>query len=314
MKGTKEEMSNSNSDFDDDELATLRKLEAEQDAADDADPDDADTPEPKQQAAADVASEQQAEDDADDTEESAPAAEAKQQPAEAPKGDIRAALRASRRAERRAASELERLKTEVEALRGKVAQTTESATEDDIDPDLENDFPAVAKPLKALKARLEEATRELAELKKQPAAKDSEPEFVPAVLPEAVQDAVDDVPELAEWQATREHQDKWALAVQADNLLRASPKWAAKPIAERLAEAVRRVKAELDDDAPATAVPSKKDKPRIDPKEAVAKAGRKEQPITLSDLRGGDAVQQVQTLSRRDMESLSDDEIMNRLV
>lgn len=305
----------SDTDFDKDELETLRKLEG---TADDAGAEDqtGDDDTTDQQATATAASEQ------DDTSKTTAATTATDTTGDAtttatttatepePKAD-RSALRAARRSERRALETAARLEREIDELKAKVPAATTVAPDDEVMTALEADFPAVAKALKATTTQLAAVQAELAEARKTAPRQQAEDDFTPPALPENVQDAVDDIPELLTWQTTKEGQAKWALAVQADNLLRASPKWKDKPMAERLAEATRRVKAELDEPA-ADPSPKPKTKPRTDPAAAVKEAKR-DAPVTLSDLRGGVATEHTQRLSRADMESMDDDALLSAL-
>ena len=194
---------------------------------------------------------------------------------EAEKGDVRAALRASRHAERRERERADRLERDLEALRSANPKEPDPA-EDDISvalQRLEVDVPQAAVVIKQLAKRIEG-------LQTQSAAKETpaEPEFVPDSLPAELQDAVDDVPQLLEWQTTREGQEKWALAKATDGLLFKHPAWKDKPAAERMAEVVRRVNQELAA-SPATK-PDAGQRPVIHdaPSRGIE---------TLSDLRGG---------------------------
>lgn len=296
------------SDFSEDELAQLRTLEGEN-PQEDTRTQEGEAIEPEQQAAAQAVSEQSDADAGTKTETAAEDATgaAKAADVEPPKAD-RQALRAARRSERRALEAVARLEGEVEALKAKGGEPAQ-ASDDLDDPDLEADFPAVAKALKQSRAQLQAVQAELGELRRQPSAA-QEVEFVPPHLPDNVQDAVDEIPELLAWQTTEAGQDKWALAVQADNLLRVSPKWKDKPMVERLAEAARRVRLELDE--PTASIPSQATNTRRDPAAVIASAERTA-PVTLSDLRGGQATEHTQRLSRADMQGMDDDALLNAL-
>ena len=194
---------------------------------------------------------------------------------EAEKGDVRAALRASRHAERRERERADRLERDLEALRSATPKDPTPA-EDDISvalQRLEVDVPQAAVVIKQLAKQIEG-------LQTQSAAKETpaEPEFVPDSLPAELQDAVDDVPQLLEWQTTREGQEKWALAKATDGLLFKHPAWKDKPAAERMAEVVRRVNQELA--APPATKPNAGQTPVI--RDAPSRGIE-----TLSDLRGG---------------------------
>ena len=220
-------------------------------------------------------------------------------------------LRAARRSERRALETAARLEREIEELKARVPAAQADDTDPEVMASLEVDYPAVAKALKATTAQIAAVQAELAEARKTAPRQEAEDDFTPPPLPANVQDVVDDIPDLLTWQTTKEGQAKWLLACKADDLLRVHPKWKDKPMAERLAEATRRVKAELDEPA-ATPSPKPNTKPRTDPAAAVKEAKR-DAPVTLSDLRGGVATEHTQRLSRADMESMDDDALLSAL-
>ena len=238
--------------------------------------------------------------------EGAQAAEAPAAPVEK-QGDVRNALRASRRAERQAREETARLKAELEETRKQIPAPKDDGVPDAELAELEADMPLVAKALKetrALKASLPKASAPAAP------AKNDEPEFIPPVQPAHVQDAIDEIPDLLDMQSNPD-QSAFNLAVQTDALLRASPKWADKPMTERLAECARRVKAELGTGAPAPAPqpPAPPAPARRTAAAAVAEAPRAK-PSTLSDIAGGAApttegapsLEQIMAMSPEDME------------
>lgn len=204
-----------------------------------------------------------------------------------------AALKGARdetRAERtaRAAAEAERdsLKQQLEDL--KAGKKTDSSVDELSQADLDaiaEDFPALAKVAQAAKT----AQAELADLKAKtaaaPAAKEAEPTDDP------VQDAIDSVPMLAEWQAV--DATKFARAVQHDKVLQDSPKWKGKPLAERFAHATRQAAAEFDieiQDTKPQSTPKGQSKPepedRAKPEDRISAAERTA-PNTLSDFKGG---------------------------
>lgn len=225
------------------------------------------------------------------TQVAAPAATTAQ--AEAPKGDPRAALRAARHAERRAREENDRLQRELEELKSKVPQAPD--TTDDVMSVVEADHPEVAQLVKGMQAKIDELTA-----KQAPAQAPAEPEFIPESLPPEAQELVDEIPELAEWQASKDRQDYWQAAKAADRLLLTLPKWKDATAAERFTEAVRRVKADMAQPTP------------IDPKTIAAQriAATPERGIeTLSDLRGGQEPTGVQP----DWSRMNDDEIIASL-
>jgi len=230
-------------------------------------------------------------------------------PAAEKQGDVRAALRASRRAEQRAREEAARLKAELEETRKQIPTPKDESLTDEEIAELEKDMPVVAKALRetrAIKAALPKAT---------PAPAPADSDFVPPTQPPAVQDAIDEIPDLLDMQNDPD-QTAFNLAVQTDALLKNHPKWADKPLTERLAECARRVKAELGESAPAAPTPPQKPAAapapattaRRDPAEVVAKAPRA-QPSTLSDIAGGAApttegapsLEQIMNMSEEDM-------------
>lgn len=228
-------------------------------------------------------------------------------------GDVRGALRASRRAERQARDEAARLKAELEEARKQIPAPKDDGVTDAELAELEADMPLVAKALKetrALKASLPKASA--------PAPAPAEPEFIPPTQPTHVQDAIDDIPDLLSMQSDPD-QSAFNLAVQTDALLRTHPKWADKPMAERLAECARRVKAELGPaSAPATAPapqpPAAAPAPastRRDPVAAVAKA-EKVPPSTLSDIAGG-AAPTTDAPGLKQFMTMSDEDIKEQL-
>lgn len=103
-----------------------------------------------------------------------------------------------------------------------------------------------------------------------------------------VQEAIDTVPLLAEWQhADRE---KFQRAVQFDKVLQSSPKWQGKPLEARFKEAARLTAQEFDlqfeDDDDTTPTPNPPSGSRKKPDEVIEGAGRN-RPNTLSDFKGG---------------------------
>lgn len=142
-------------------------------------------------------------------------------------------------------------------------------------------------------ARMETAIKQLAKPSAAPAA----PAPTPAPQSQAaepteddVQEAIDSVPALAGWQAS--DPEKWSRAVAHDKVLRDSPKWKDKPLAERFVQVAKLVKQEFDEevDPPPAPKPSPSPAPtaapRRDPRQAAAAAPRNA-PNTLSDFKGG---------------------------
>ena len=191
----------------------------------------------------------------------------------------RNAAKAERQARERAEAEAERLRAENEALKqGKpIAAAKPEGDElsaDDLE-DLKNLSPEVAAKVERLQSRAKQAPAE------QPA---EDPAAAQEREREAVQEDIDSVPALVEWQ----HADpeKWSRAVAIDGVLKTSRKWADKPRSERFAEVARQVADEYDiqiDSAPSRSnqVPSRA-------KPAAPQIARTP-PSTLSDFKGGAA-------------------------
>lgn len=222
-------------------------------------------------------------------------------------GDVRGALRASRRAERQARERVDRLEAELEETRKRLPATADEGVSDAELAELDADMPIVAKALREVRAAK-------AATPPAPAPTPSaQPEFNPPVQTPSVQDAIDDIPDLLQMQNDPD-QSAFKLAVQTDALLQKHPKWADKPMAERLAECARRVKADLGTAAPAPQPPAAAPAPattRRAPAAAVAEAPRA-QPTTLSDIGGGAATATVVPGVKQFM-TMSDEDIMDAL-
>ncbi len=224
-------------------------------------------------------------------------------------GDVRGALRASRRAERQARSEAERLKAENEELRAKVPQVNDGVTDAEL-AELDTDMPIVAKAVREVRAAKAAAPA--------PApAVPAQAEFVPPTQPAQVQDVIDDIPALLAMQNNPD-QSAFKLAVKTDEFLQSHPKWADKPLAERLAECARRVQVELGTSAPPPQPPAPAPAPvaqtttqRRDPAQAIASAPAPK-PNTLSDIHGG-AASTTESPGVAQFMNMSDDEIMAAL-
>jgi len=201
-------------------------------------------------------------------------------PAEPDLGDPRAALRASRRSERQARERAEQRERENEQLRKQLAELRGTpATPEGVDPEmaaLELDVPGVAPVVKRLLNEVKELRQQIAAPKQAP-----EPDFVPERLHEALQEIVDDIPQLLAWQTSPRFKDHWELAKATDLALTKHRDWKDKPEAERLQETARRVAAELGAPSPTPPAP------------APTRAAQRIQDApergleTLSDLRGG---------------------------
>lgn len=205
-------------------------------------------------------------------------------------------LRAARRAERQAQQEAARLRAELEEARKAIPKT--KAPIDSVVEQIEEDLPEVAQAFRALRSEVEE-------LRGKP-KQDDAPAFVPAVLPPDVQSAVDQSDDLADWQMNPD-QTMWDLAVKADEFLRTSPKWATKPMSERLAEAARIAREQASDDTQTTGAPAPQD-PKAKAREVIDKTPRTS-PLTLGDLRGGASPK----ASGPNYNDMTDDQIMASL-
>lgn len=263
-----------------------------------------------------------------DTEAKSAVVEAKQEPADltatpekvigvASKDGSRvlpyAALQAERRtarAERGARERAEQKLAEAEQLiedmkSGKAAaQSADDLTEAEID-ELAAQSPALAKVAKAARA----AQAELAQLKAQTKAAPEAEEYAD----DPVQEAIDQVPMLSEWQAT--DPEKFTRAVELDAVMKTSPKWRDKPMEARFAHVARQVADEYDiqiADIPSTTkVPPNKANPK-----AVIDRVQRAAPNTLSDFKGGaveqttERIENMSALKARDrMSEMTDAEI-----
>jgi hypothetical protein len=202
-------------------------------------------------------------------------------PAPAEGGNPRAALRAARAAERKARDRADRLERENAELRAKVPNTESSAKPDqELLEDVKTHAPKVTAYIDELEAENERL--------RQAAPKDATatPDFEAEVLDKDIQDEVDQVPELAEWQASKDKQDLWRRAKAADALLSQHVDWADKPMAERFAEAVSQAKKAAGLDKAPTAKPTLSDEAKRVIEGAAKPAAT---PIAIGDLRGNSA-------------------------
>lgn len=229
--------------------------------------------------------------------------------------------RAEKAAERQArlAAEAERdaLRQQIEDLKAGKAPTTQVAdTLDDEIAEAAADFPLLARIHEANK----DLRKEIDALKGKGGTKpepegDGTPEKSPA---EALQDDIDAVPALAEWQAA--DREKWTRAVEIDKALINSPKWRGKSQVERFAHVTRLVADEFDIQIEDTAPEPQSTTPnRANPKEVIANA-RRTAPNTLSDFKSGapeanearlDRLPVHKALAR--MEDMSDEDIERHL-
>ena len=222
-------------------------------------------------------------------------------------GDKSAALRASRHAEKRLRSEVERLGAENEALKAGKGHVSNEITDAEIDQ-LEEDFPLQAKlarETRDLKRRLDEQQRPIEQ---------AATEFAAWIFPPQVQELIDAVPKLLEWQYDPAAQDKFERAVDYDKSLIVDPDWKDKSPAERFNEAVRRTEAALSPNsnpsAAQAAVPAAASlAARIDPAAAVA-AALPAGPQGISDFRGGAP---AATTTGPNFKGMTDEQIMASL-
>lgn len=186
---------------------------------------------------------------------------------------------------------------------------TDALSEEDLE-DLKLIGPAGAKAV----ARLKAAEEALAKV--QPTKPEPEPEDPQQAARESTQEDIDSIPLLLSWQAA--DPEKFSRAVELDNVLKTSRKWADKPQAERFEHVTKLVADEFDipfEQAPrTTSTPA-----RVDPKTVISKAARAV-PNTLSDLKGGAADQSELRLDKMSpaqatarMSKMSDDDIEKHL-
>ncbi len=186
-----------------------------------------------------------------------------------------AALQAERRSARAASGRAERAEQELQAAQKLIADLRAGITPDaevteaDV-ADMEANFPEQGKKMRAL---FERSQASAAPAPAQAAAE--EPSDDP------VQEAIDQVPLLLEWQ----HGDveKFGRAQEIDAVLLKSPKWRDKPSVDRFTEVARMVADEYDVPftSPKTSTAASPAAP------AAAPAMQRRQPETLSDFKGG---------------------------
>lgn len=188
-------------------------------------------------------------------------------------------LQAERRRADEAARRADQLERELADLKAgkKPDEQAEALTEEEV-VQMEQDFPEHGKKLRAIYERARELEKKVGK---------SEPEDQhQADTSNPIQDAIDQIPMLLDWQVT--DPEKFGRAQEIDDVLKKSPKWKDKPLADRFAHVARMVAEEYDipvDDEP-SAKTSQTTTTRKDPKEVIASAGRT-RPNTLSDFKGG---------------------------
>lgn len=206
-------------------------------------------------------------------------------PYSALQAERRSARQASARAER-AEKETERLKQEIEDLRAGKSKDSDKLTEEEVQR-MEADYPEEGKKLRAAFERTKELERQVAEHKPKDATEEE-------IGDDPVQEIIDQVPLLVEWQHDPKHADKWQRAIEIDNVMRTSPKWKEKPALDRFEHVTAMVAEEFDIEVPGKsagtgkASPEKTPaKPKPDPAKAAVDAAQRQTPSTLSDLKGG---------------------------
>lgn len=309
----------STSQFDKDEMEIIAQAQREQAEADASmlkEAQAADDAEVPAQAAATAAAPVAAPAQAEATPAAAPAAAQQEAPAavatEKEGGDARAALRASRRAERLLRSELDRTRRELEeAKKLAPAQAVTSKKPDDA---VMRDVEAYAAPAAEYIKELEGKVQDLStKVKEAPAATTAEPLFVPEYIPDAaLQEIVDQIDDLSDWQNSAQHAKLWNAAKTMDSLLAEAPAWQGKPDKERLQEVVRRVKQEF---AVAAAPAPKTPATAADAARVIEAAPAAAAPVTIGDLRGGSTPDHSTTPDYRKMvrDGMTDEEIMASL-
>jgi hypothetical protein len=192
-----------------------------------------------------------------------------------------AALQAERRSRRQAESRYESTARELEDAKqliadmkaGKTPDTGE-VTEADV-AQMEEDFPEQGKKMRALFERAKAVQAE-------PAANASTREDEGD---DPVQDAIDQVPLLVEWQAG--DAQKFERAIEHDKVLMSSPKWQNKPAIERFTQAARLTAEEYDIAFPEPKASNQTNTPPSNAskaKDAIPRTTLN----TLSDFKGGD--------------------------
>lgn len=176
-------------------------------------------------------------------------------------------------------SERDALKQQLEDLRAGKDPEAGEITEEYLQG-VEADFPALIPLIKTMRATSKEVETLRAKAT-QVTVREAETEDDP------VQEAIDSVPLLAEWQAA--DPEKWERAKAIDRAFEGSPKWKDKPLAARFAHVAKQVADEFDikseADTPPLTTPTK---PRQDPEKAIQSAKRAA-PNTMSDFKGGSA-------------------------
>lgn len=192
-----------------------------------------------------------------------------------------AALQSARQEARQAKAERDEARQLIADLKaGKTAEAEPDPFSDEAIAELAADLPIVGEMSKAMRQMREE----IAQLK---VSKEPEKQPQSAVHPQdALQEDIDSVPLLAEWQAV--DAEKFERAKEIDRALINSPKWRSRPQVERFDHVARMVADEYDIQVPSKAPPkpTPPNKARANPQEVISNT-RRSAPNTLSDFKGG---------------------------
>ncbi|CAN7308105.1 hypothetical protein LJR296_001461 [Cupriavidus necator] len=182
------------------------------------------------------------------------------------------------------------------AKQGEGARTPDAAAEaahpsDEEMEALKEDFPTVYQALKASQTLIKSLEAKLQPVEEDRRQQQAERERTVA---EQVQDAIDATPKLAHIRST--DKERYEAAQQFDAVLRANPKWAGKPMAERFARVVELVEMEHGAiEIPGAKPPTAQKTPEELKQEAIAAAkatAKGTVPTSLSDFPAGTPVAQ----------------------
>lgn len=217
--------------------------------------------------------------------------------ADQPQGHDRTIVKAARAGEARARKDLHKAQqriAELEALVPKPAEVVEKKPNADVLKDVKNYAPEAGEYIEQLEQQVETLKKSTPPPAPEPA------EFVPPPLhadpeiAEALQDELDEVPDLVAWHQDPD-QSRWKRVRAIDHALAGSPDWEGKPLRERFAEVARMVNAESERAKPAPKPPAAAPSPEPEPKKAlptaadahrVIKEKAREEPVSVGDLRG----------------------------
>lgn len=192
--------------------------------------------------------------------------------------------------------ELQKARTDLEALKNEQAKARTSEGRDEIQKQLteriesmREDFPDIGSSLDTVNKLITVLSKELSDEKAANKARaEAEQAAQQKSIDEQVQEAKENNPHLTHWETNDE--DAWREAMMQDQALLQLPKWKNKSYEERFNEVVKRVKAVMPDATeppkPASA-PDEPEKVAAKAKEKLDKAVAKK-PTTLSDIQGGD--------------------------